>query len=489
VPDAGLTEPTSAAVRRLVPSSCLANGPRNPRRAACPQAGVTIVFSNLLPDGTVYNGAVGTRPPEVIMRVRVVAAAVIALITIGTGAANAQEEHVGKLNRSLQPTGGSPDCILLAAKPEDVRRLPSAVRSGKVMVGLFPAPWMATGIPVALVEAVPGGPAVYADLDGNGRWTDGERLVSAPRLLSGPADLPSEEFVYQLPLPATSPWRFLPLVVIPGWAKFPRTGTPDVIRLCSGGYIEGEVRIDGTGVLVRLRDNVDTLTGTVNATRGMVEMDTNGDGKIDGRNESPEIDWPKGEVAIFLVGTHYLSVKSVDVRAGTLTLREHPPSDYTRIRFELGLEVPDFSFVDFQGSARRLSEFRGKYLLLEFWGTWCSGCISDMPGLVEVYREYRGRGFEILGMDDELTLRAVPPKNPDEMTAKARALVAEKGVTWPQVRTETAEVISRRFRIGVHPTYILLDPMGRIVSWEGGGQPTLRGPKLRDTLERLLTVR
>jgi thiol-disulfide isomerase/thioredoxin len=194
-------------------------------------------------------------------------------------------------------------------------------------------------------------------------------------------------------------------------------------------------------------------------------------------------------VAIFLVGTHYLSVKSVDARAGTISLREHPPSDYTRIRFELGLEVPDFSFVDFQGSTRRLSEFRGKFLLLEFWGTWCPGCISDMPGLVEVYREYRGRGFEILGMDDELTQRAVPPRNPDEVTANAKALVVEKGVTWPQVRTETAEVISRRFRIGVHPTYILLDPMGRIVSWGGRGQPTLRGPKLRDTLERLLPAR
>jgi thiol-disulfide isomerase/thioredoxin len=443
-------------------------------------------MSNRPAPATVYNPMVGSLPPEVIMRVPVVVVAVLASATLNTAVGIAQEEHVGKLNHGLQSTGGSPACELMAAKSDDVQRLPVAMRSGKVMIGVFPASWTAAGIPVALVEAAPGGPAVYADLDGDRQWTDRERLASTPRPLSGPADLLSEEFVYQLPLPATSPWRFLPLVVIPSWAKFPRTGTPDVVRLGSGGYIEGVVPIDGKGVLVRLRDNVDTLTGTVNATQGMVEMDTNGDGKIDGRNESPEIDWPKGEVAIFLVGTRYLSVTSVDVRAGTLTLREHPASEYTRIRFELGLEVPDFSFVDFQGSTRRLSEFRGKHLLLEFWGTWCSGCISDMPGLVEVYREYRGRGFEILGMDDELTLRSVPPKNPDEVTAKAKALVVEKGVTWPQVRTETAEAISRRFRIGVHPTYILLDPMGRIVSWEGGGQPTLRGPKLRDNLEPLV---
>ena len=57
--------------------------------------------------------------------------------------------------------------------------------------------------------------------------------------------------------------------------------------------------------------NVDAATGTVNPTQGRVEMDVNGDGKIDRRNESPEIDWPKGEVAIFQVGTHYLSVVSV----------------------------------------------------------------------------------------------------------------------------------------------------------------------------------
>ena len=76
-----------------------------------------------------------------------------------------------------------------------------------------------------------------------------------------------------------------------------------------------------------------------------------------------------------------------------------------------------------------------------------------------------------------------------KMTARAKALIVEQGVTWTQVRTETAEAISHRFRIGVHPTYILLDPAGRIVSWDANGQPPLRGPKLRDTLQRLLPAR
>ncbi len=89
-------------------------------------------------------------------------------------------------------------------------------------------------------------------------------------------------------------------------------------------------------------------------------------------------------------------------------------------------------------------------------------------------------------MDDELAAQSHGRKDPATVTAAAMKLLEEKGATWPQVRTETAEAISRRFRIGVHPTYVLLDPQGRIISWGSTGQLPVRGPKLVGTLEKLL---
>ena len=66
-----------------------------------------------------------------------------------------------------------------------------------------------------------------------------------------------------------------------------------------------------------------------------------------------------------------------------------------------GAVVPDFDFTDFTGKTRHFSEYRGRYLLLDFWASWCSPCLADIPALKEVYLKYRARGFEIVGMNSE----------------------------------------------------------------------------------------
>ena len=399
-----------------------------------------------------------------------------------------EPEYIGKLKPELRPTNGAPSCRLEVARPEQIAALPTTMRSASAMTGTLKVAWIAAGLKVAVVEPASGDPAVYADFDGNGRWTIDEQLASSKRPAGsvGRVVLPSQAFVYQLPLPGTSPWKFLPLIVVPGWTTYGSDAPPDVVSLEGGTWVEGTVPVDGREILVRYWENVDPLTGAIDPTRGRVEMDVNADGRIDQGPYGLEFEMADGKPIVFRVGGHYLSTKSADARTGTIVLREHPASDYTRIPFEVGLEVPDFNFVDFAGKTRKLSEFRGKHVLMDFWGTWCGPCVNDIPDLIGVYAKYRDRGFEILGMDDELTKQSHGRKDPATATAAAIKLVEEKGATWPQVRTEVAEEISRRFRIGVHPTYILLDPQGRIVSWGSTGQLPVRGSKLAGTLEKLL---
>lgn len=58
----------------------------------------------------------------------------------------------------------------------------------------------------------------------------------------------------------------------------------------------------------------------------------------------------------------------------------------------------DFSLKDTNGREVRLSSYKGKVLLLDFWATWCGPCKVEIPGFVDLYREYRSKGFEVVGV-------------------------------------------------------------------------------------------
>ena len=139
-----------------------------------------------------------------------------------------------------------------------------------------------------------------------------------------------------------------------------------------------------------------------------------------------------------------------------------------------GVQVPDFDFTDFSGAHRRLSEFRGRYVLLDFWGSWCAPCLADIPVLKTAYARFRGRGLEIIGIDYEHTAS----------TDTVRSLLKEKGITWPNATPESVkDLVDGRFRIWGFPTLILLDPEARILEVR---TEMLSGPALISTLERLL---
>jgi len=144
----------------------------------------------------------------------------------------------------------------------------------------------------------------------------------------------------------------------------------------------------------------------------------------------------------------------------------------------VGAQIPDFSFVDFEGKVRKLSDFKSKYVMLEFWGTWCVSCVAAIPYLKEAYSRYHSRGFEILGMDMEM------PENNDQSEAlqKAKTLIMEKGVAWPQATTESIKtLVEKRLRIVSYPTSILMDQERRVVS-----SGFVDFEELTDTLEKLL---
>ncbi|HJR59840.1 MAG TPA: TlpA disulfide reductase family protein [Vicinamibacterales bacterium] len=139
-----------------------------------------------------------------------------------------------------------------------------------------------------------------------------------------------------------------------------------------------------------------------------------------------------------------------------------------------GAEIPDFDFVDFDGRRRQLSDFRGRFVMLDFWGSWCPPCRAEVPFVKDAYARFGSRGFEVLGMDSER----------DATVEQVRAYLNRNGVKWTFATPDSVRgLINDRFQIPSFPRVVLLDPQGRVVE---ARNDALRGETLARTLDRIL---
>lgn len=125
----------------------------------------------------------------------------------------------------------------------------------------------------------------------------------------------------------------------------------------------------------------------------------------------------------------------------------------------------DFDFVDFTGKQRRFSEFRGRVVLLDFWASWCSPCLADIPQLKAAYQKYYNQGFEIIGLDSEtLGQKDADADFARDAQAKAREIVSTRGVTWTEATAATSVPVAEQiFAIDNLPAKFLIDKEGKVI--------------------------
>ena len=121
-----------------------------------------------------------------------------------------------------------------------------------------------------------------------------------------------------------------------------------------------------------------------------------------------------------------------------------------------------FSFIqaDINGRALSLSSFRGKYVLLDFWGSWCVPCRKGNPHLKELYYRYKDKGgFDIIGIAK------------DDNTKDAWIKAVEKdGLPWHQILCDSLDI---KYNVTSYPTKILIDKQGRIIGRFGEDESEL----------------
>ena len=125
---------------------------------------------------------------------------------------------------------------------------------------------------------------------------------------------------------------------------------------------------------------------------------------------------------------------------------------------EAGLEAPVFTLNDLEGKPLALTSLRGKYVILDFWGSWCVWCIKGFPQMKEYYQKYKGK-FEILGIDC------------NDTEDKWKAAVKKHELPWLHVYCPKESTLLTDYGITGFPTKIIIGPDGKIFKTIIGEDP------------------
>ena len=150
------------------------------------------------------------------------------------------------------------------------------------------------------------------------------------------------------------------------------------------------------------------------------------------------------------------------------SLKQKLDADLARLD-RVGQPAPVVSAVDLEGKPFRLEELRGKYVLVDFWATWCAPCLEELPKLQAAREKFKARGFEVVGVSLDETKGAVVD------------FVRVRKLGWVQIHNATCSAdLVQAFGVTTIPASFLVDPRGNVIRLD------LHGAGLEKALDALL---
>jgi peroxiredoxin len=136
----------------------------------------------------------------------------------------------------------------------------------------------------------------------------------------------------------------------------------------------------------------------------------------------------------------------------------------------VGKQAPEISLPDTEGRTVKLSSFRGKYVLVDFWASWCGPCRKENPNVVQAYNQFKNKNFTILGV------------SLDRQKEAWEKAIVDDNLNWTHIsdlKYWQSEVVPV-YQVGSIPFNVLVDPDGKVVA------ENLRGNALEQKLQQVL---
>ncbi|MDX9715291.1 MAG: TlpA disulfide reductase family protein [Dissulfurispiraceae bacterium] len=141
--------------------------------------------------------------------------------------------------------------------------------------------------------------------------------------------------------------------------------------------------------------------------------------------------------------------------------------------YQAGMAAPDFALYDLNGKQVRLSDFRGKAVLLNFWATWCGPCVKEMEDFNTLYINLKDRGFVVIGVSVDVSADSI------------RYFVKKKNLVFPVLHDKKKEVAGNKYKNYGLPTTFLIRPDG-IIAEKLLGERQWVSPKMKEKVYQIL---
>lgn len=134
--------------------------------------------------------------------------------------------------------------------------------------------------------------------------------------------------------------------------------------------------------------------------------------------------------------------------------------------------APDFTLNDINGKPVKLSQFRRKVVVLNFWSIWCGPCLSEMPSLNKLYLEFKDKGLIVLAIAED------PAEKP------VKSYIQEKNIAFPVLMDKDKKIYFKYFLFGI-PVTFLIDRKG-VIAEKFIGERDWSSSEMRSKISKLL---